>query len=429
VYAFDFAAGGLRLLEGLPHVAGVVKGEDAEKVVAVLRTLKNELSTRGEAFANLSASSVVDYRRLTGNPGFPRILLLIDGFPAFRDDFESGAGRAEWFEAFRDILNEGRALGIHVVFTADRAGAVPTYVRSMVQRNLLLRMSEDGFMAFNAPRDVVTASSPPGRGLLDGMEVQIAVMGGTPDVAQQAKITADLGHAMVRHGFPTAPPIRVLPPAYGPADLPDAVGGLPVLGLDSIQLAPYGFNPQGVMLIAGPPASGRTNALAWTVQAMVRARPASRPYLLAPGPSTLLDAADWVDTAQGIDKTADLAAVLLAAVRDDDVEPGLVIAIEAYNEYLQSPADKVLVDLVKATRTSAHFLVAEAETGTWVSTWPLLAEVKTARRGLILQPEAMDGDVILKTALPRTAKGEYPPGRGAYIARGKYVRVQVPLVT
>ena len=428
VYAVDFAAGGLRMLEGLPHVAGVVKGEETEKIVSVLRTLKEELSRRGEDFAACSASSVVEYRRLTNNPSFPRILLLIDGFTGFRDEFESGAGRAEWYEAFRDVLTEGRALGIHVVFTADRSGAVPGYIRSSVQRNLLLRMADEGYMSFNAPRDVITATSPPGRGLIDNLEVQIAVMGGTADVAQQAKITAELGQAMLHHGINPAPPIRVLPPSYPPSDLPDEVGGLPVLGLDSIQLAPYGFNPQGVMLVGGPPASGRTNALKSLALSMVRARPASRLYLLSPGASSLTEAADWVKTAVGIDPTQELVTELLELVGDKAVEPGIVIVLESYSEYLQTPADKALVELVKAVRNSGHLLVAEAETPAWNSTWPLLAEVKNSRRGLLLQPEGMDADVILKTSLPRTGKGEYPPGRGAYIARGKFVRVQLPFV-
>jgi len=428
VYAFDFAAGGLRMLEGLPHVAGVVKGEETEKIVSVLRTLKEELSRRGEDFAACSASSVVEYRRLRANPSVPRILLLIDGFAAFRDDFENGAGRAEWFEVFRDVLADGRGLGIHVVFTADRAGAVPTYVRSVVQRNVLLRMTEDGFMAFNAPRDVITATSPPGRGLIDNLEVQIAVLGGTSDVAQQAKITAELGQAMVRHGIAPAPQIRVLPPSYPPSDLPDEVGGLPVLGLDSIQLAPYGFNPQGVMLVAGPPASGRTNACQSIALSMVRARPASRLYRLSPGPSSLGNGVDWAGAAETLDATQALASELVSLVKDDSVEPGIVIVLESYNEYLQTPADKILIELVKAVRNSGHLLVAEAETAAWSSTWPLLAEVKNSRRGLLLQPENMDGDVILKTSLPRTGKGEFPPGRGVYIARGKFVRVQLPFV-
>ncbi|BDZ41253.1 cell division protein FtsK [Paraoerskovia sediminicola] len=151
VYGLDFAAGSLRMLDALPHVGAVVPGDDVERVVALLRLLRDELERRAVAFAEISASSVTDYRDLSGKGDTARILLLVDGFPAFRDDFEAGSGRAEWFDAFRDILSDGRQLGMHVVFTADRAGAVPTYVRSLVQRTVVLRLADDGYAALNAP--------------------------------------------------------------------------------------------------------------------------------------------------------------------------------------------------------------------------------------------------------------------------------------
>lgn len=104
------------------------------------------------------------------------------------------------------------------------------------------------------------------------------------------------------------------------------------------------------------------------------------------------------------------------------------MVVEAINEYLQTPADKAIQDLTKAIRSSEHLLVAEAETGAWGATWPLFGEVKNGRRGLLLQPENLDGDTILKTSLPRSGKGEFPPGRGAWVARGKHTRVHLPFV-
>ncbi|WP_431278135.1 hypothetical protein [Leifsonia poae] len=62
------------------------------------------------------------------------------------------------------------------------------------------------------------------------------------------------------------------------------------------------------------------------------------------------------------------------------------------------------------------------------SSWPLLGEVKNGRRGILLQPDSMEGDLLLKTPLPRLNRSEFPPGRGMYIAKGKFARVQVPLV-
>ena len=163
-------------------------------------------------------------------------------------------------------------------------------------------------------------------------------------------------------------------------------------------------------------------------QSVQRANPHARLYLFAQPRSPIAGEVTWEDVAVGADKVADMAKDLLAAVQDEDTAPGVVVIIEGINDYLQTPADKAIQDLTKAIKKSDHLLVAEAETGSWGATWPLLSEVKSGRRGLLLQPENMDGDMILKTGLPRAAKGEFPPGRGAWIARGKNVRVQVPLV-
>jgi S-DNA-T family DNA segregation ATPase FtsK/SpoIIIE len=428
VYGLDFASGALRMLETLPHVGAVVRGDDGERIVSLLRMLRDELERRGEAFAAVSAANVTEYRQITGRHDVPRILLVVDGFSAFRDDWEVGTGRSEWFDVFRDVMTEGRGLGMHVVFTADRAGAVPTYVRSLVQRNVLLRMTDDGYLSFNAPRDVVTATSPAGRAVVDGLEVQVAVVGGARSVADQAAATERLAASMRRAGVTPAPAVRVLPQSYPATELPDAVDGRPVLGLDNVELAPLAFEPTGAMVVSGPPGAGRSNALVAIARAVQRANPKARCYLFAQTRSAIAGEVAWEDVATGPDKVAEMAKDLLAAVTDEDVEPGIVVVVEGINEYLQTPADKPIQELTKAIRKSDHLLVAEAETAAWGSTWPLLAEVKNARRGLLLQPENLDGDTILKTSLPRAAKGEFPVGRGAYVARGRHVRVQLPLV-
>ncbi|MFI6428353.1 FtsK/SpoIIIE domain-containing protein [Promicromonospora sp. NPDC050880] len=428
VYGLDFAAGALRMLESLPHVGTIAKGDDTERVVGLMRMLRDELLRRGEAFASVNAASVTEYRHVTGRQDVPRILLLVDGFSNFRDEYEVGAGRAEWFEAFRDILNDGRGLGIHVVFTADRSGAVPTYVRSLVQRNILLRMTDDGYLAFNAPRDIVTPTSPSGRAVVDSLEVQVAVVGGTKSVQEQALATDRLAESMRRAGVRPAPAVKVLPTEYSAAVLPPAIDGQPVLGLDNIALEPLGFEPTGTLVVAGPPGSGRSNALVHIARSVQRANPGARLYLFAQQRSPIAGEVAWADVAMGVDKVAEMAKELLAAVQDEDTTPGIVVVIEGLNDYLQTPADKAIQDLTKAMKKSDHLLVAEAETGSWGATWPLLSEVKSGRRGLLLQPENLDGDTILKTSLPRAAKGEFPVGRGAWVARGKSVRVQVPLV-
>jgi len=427
VYGLDYGAGSLRILERLPHVGAIIAGEDSERIIRLFRTLRAELERRAAAWAEVNASGIAEYRQLAGRPAEPRILLLIDNFTNFKDDFEVAAGRAQWYDVFRDVLADGRRLGIHVALTADRAGAVPTSIAASIQRRVVLRLADDGYGTLGVPGDILSPSSPPGRAIVDGAETQIAVLGGSTSVSEQGEALVKLAEAMGRAGVTPAPQIGSLPKEYAQSSVPESVGGQPVLGISDIDLGPYPFEPTGTLLLAGPPASGRTTALQTIASAVLRADADARAYYLGNGRSPLARLELWTGTATSPDEAAALARDLTAAVTDPDTEGRIAIFIESIGDFLQTPADGPLVELTKAVRRSDHLLVAEGETSAWGSSWPLFGEVKNGRRGILLQPEAVECDILLKTALPRMARGEFPPGRGVYISRGQHARVQLPL--
>ncbi|GAB3411430.1 hypothetical protein GCM10027515_32980 [Schumannella luteola] len=428
VYGLDFGAGSLRMLEQLPHVGAVINGDDTERVIRLFRRMREELDSRAARFAEANASSVTEYRALTGRTQEPRILLLIDGFPNFREDFEIPAGRSQWYSVFEDILSDGRQLGMHVALTADRPGAVPTAVGSNIQRRVILRLADDSYGMVDAPSDVLSAASPPGRAIVDGLETQIAILGGSRVVAEQSTATRLLGEAMRRAGVPEAPRVGSLPKEYAQSTLPDGVAGQPVIGLSDVDLGPWGFEPVGTLLLAGPPASGRSTALETIATAIGRAQPETRLYYLGNARSNVGRSREWAGSATTPESAAELAKDLTAAITDPDTEGRIAIVIESIGDFLQTPADSAIVELIRAVKRSDHFLLAENETSGWSSSWPLLGEVKNGRRGLLLQPEAVEGDILLKTPLPRMNRAEFPPGRGVLIAKGKAVRIQLPLV-
>ncbi|WP_243062363.1 FtsK/SpoIIIE domain-containing protein [Humibacter sp. RRB41] len=427
VYALDFGAGSLRMLDQLPHVGAVIKGDDVERVVRLFRTLRAELDDRAPRFAAANASNITEYRQLTGRGDEPRILLLLDGFPSFREDFEVTANRSQWYEVFRDVLTDGRQLGMHVAFTADRAGAVPSSVGSSVQRRVILRLADDGYSLLDAPSDVLSSSSPPGRAIVDGLETQIAVLGGTSSVSEQSATVGKLAEAMKRAGVKQAPQIGAMPTEYAQSTLPDRAAEFPVLGIGESDLQPVGFDPTGTMVLAGPPASGRSTAFLAVAQSLHRFDPGFQLYYLGNARSPAVRTYPWADTATTVDEVAGIARDLLGAVTDQGTVDRFGIFIESIGDFLQSAADAPLVELIKAVRRSDHFLLAEGETSGWGSSWGLMAEVKNGRRGFLLQPESMEGDLLLKTPLPRFARSEFPPGRGMYIAKGTFERVQIPL--
>ncbi|MBB5639485.1 S-DNA-T family DNA segregation ATPase FtsK/SpoIIIE [Cryobacterium roopkundense] len=429
VYGLDFAAGSLRMLEPLPHVGSIITGDDTERIIRLFRLLKAELESRGNRFAEANASTIAEYRTLANRPSEPRILLLIDGFGAFREEWEVASGRSNWYDVFRSILSDGRQLGIHVVFTADRSGSLPSSVRSSVQRRVVLRLADDtGYNLLDVPGDILNAKSAPGRAIVDGLETQVAIWGGSAVAAEQAAAVRVLASTLEAQGVQSALPIGTLSRDYCADVLPDRVKTWPVLGLSDETLAPVGFEPRGTLLVSGPPASGRSTTLRAITHSLRRFDSGMVQYYIGNARSGLAGLPAWAGAATTIAEAVDLAKELTQAVTAETSGARIAIVVENLADFLQTPADAVIVELIKQVKRSDHFLVADGETASWNSSWPLFVEMKNSRRGLLLQPDTIEGDIILKTPLPRLNRAEFPSGRGMMVAGGRAVRVQLPFV-
>ncbi|QYH35708.1 FtsK/SpoIIIE domain-containing protein [Salinibacterium sp. M195] len=427
VYGLDFGTGALRMLEPLPHVGSIVSGDDPERVIRLLRTLRGIVEERGDRYTAVNASTIAEYRTIANRPAEARILLLVDNFPAFRAEFEVGASRAPWYAAFMQLLTEGRGLGVHVALSADRPGSVPSAVSAAITRRVVLRQAEESsYFLLDTPTDVLSAASPPGRAIIDGLETQLAVVGGTANVAEQSAAIEKLARAISRTDRTPAPAVGTLPLEYPSSQLPAMIGDQAALGISEVDLQPTGFEPSGMFVLAGPPASGRSNALSVLITAVERAVPNVTRYYIGNPRSALSQTSGWEATATRLEDVSDLAKEITATVEEGH-EGRILVVIEQIADFLSSSADAALVAMLKAIKRSDHMVIAEADSSQWGSSWPLMSEVKSARTGFLLQPETLDGDSILKTGLPRVSRAEFPPGRGYFIARGKAVRVQLPL--
>ncbi len=428
VYCLDFAAGGLAMLEPLVHVGAVISGDDTERVARLLRTLRELAERRAREFPAVHAGNIVDFRANADRPDEPRILLLLDGFPAFRDQWEVGAGRAEWYDAFEQLLKEGRGLGIHVAFTADRPAGVPGAVSAATPRRVVMRLADQSmYLALGVDGDVLSASSPAGRVLLDDRETQIAILGGSGTVTDQAVAISAFAEAQGRRGVTPASPIGALPTEVRLDDLPDrAPDGRPVLGISDLDLQPVGFTPTGTFLLAGGPQSGRSTALAALARSLRRWDEDVYLVYLGTKRSPLPGMLEWDVAATAPQDVVDVARQQIAKIESDDGDK-VVVVVEALNEIAVSPVDSALVDLFKAIKRSTHLVIAEAETSGWVSSFPVYSEIKGGRRGLVLQPDTTEGDTLLRTTFPRVRRAEFPQGRGLWAEAGRVSAVQVPL--
>ena len=429
VYGLDFGARGLQMLEPLPHVGAIIAGEDTERVARLLRMLRDLINERAERFSTVNASSIGDFRRDAGRPDEPRVILLLDGLATFRQSHDLGS-MSGLFEILTSICADGRQVGVHVVVTADRPATVPSALNSLISRRLVLRMADDNDLSLlSVPMGVFTMKSPPGRGFLDGHEVQVAVLGGDPASPVQANAIARFARAMRKNTtWPPAADVLRLPEDLRWSTLPETQGGMPVFGMVDEDLSPATFAPEGTFVIVGPPASGRTTALGSLIHAAVRARPETRVAVFTTARRPAVDLHGIKDPvlACGQDEAAEVATQLTEALRDGgDKAAPWVIALESPGEFLNGAADMALQDLLKVARNSGHFAVAEGETQSMSGSWPLLQAVRFSRRGLALQPDQTDGDMVFKTTFPRVRRSDFVQGRGMLVGEGRARRVQV----
>ena len=433
IYCLDFSTAGLPMLSPLPNVGAVIDGSDTERVTRLLRRLVELLDDRATRYAAAHADSISEYRRSTGETDEARVLLLVDGLSAFRDAYETGTGAAlKAYGNFTRLLAEGRGAGIHVILTADRPGALPSSLAANVRTRLVLRQAdENGYMALDVPKNVLV-EAPPGRAIFSGgaNELQVAIPSGSSSAPSQAAAFVKLAERMRQAGTAPAEGVERLPDLIARSEVPASVGGMPVLGVAEEDLAPLPFSPLGALSIGGMPGSGRTSAIESVVQAVHRWRPSLPLYFIGPRRSRVHDLDLWRASARGVDE----AQAVLAPVKEiaenaaaDDDAPDVVLVVEALSELVGTPAESALLDVVKKLRRNGHLLIAEQETSGWSSGWPLIAEVRNARHGIVMQPNPMDGDVLFKVDFPRLKRSDYPLGRGVYVHSGKVRVVQLPM--
>ncbi|MET0735729.1 MAG: FtsK/SpoIIIE domain-containing protein [Microbacterium sp.] len=426
VYGVDFSSGGLKMLEPLPHVGSVIPGDDIERVARLFATLKDELDRRGDAYALVNAGSITEYRTLAGRPDEPRILVLIDGFANLRQEYEAVAGRAETYRTLQQILSDGRSLGIHVALSADRAQTVPSALHAMIQRRVTLRMADaDAYGLLDVPRDILDANSVPGRAIFDRHEAQLAVIGGTRSTKEQSIAIERMAASMLRSGRAEAPAIRALPVLYSAADLPATIGDRVAIGISDVDLGPYGIEPVGTFLVAGPPGSGRTNAVAAIAGQVLRAKPGVSLFYLGNARSSAASAVSWTDVATDSAKGMTLISRVIELM---DAGESPVLVLEGIAEYSSSLLELRLTELIQRAGRGEALVIAEGELSEWTSNFGLLGDIKAARRGVILQPDTVDGELVLRTPFPRLGRGEFPVGRGILAQRGRIARVHFPAV-
>ncbi|MDR1387580.1 MAG: FHA domain-containing protein [Propionibacteriaceae bacterium] len=458
VFGLDFSSRGLAMLEDLPHVGSVVPAADSERVERLLRWLRDTIDERVVRYSEANAATITEYRGLAQRPDEPRIVLLLDGLTAFRQAYDA-SDKFRFWDLFLSIAADGRPTGVHVALTCDQVNGVPPALDAAIQQRVVMRMSTvEDYPSLGVSKDILTPASPPGRCIVNGLEAQVGVLGGDPakeraaqraaersrlankgagelrghefipptDARSQATNIALYAQAMRRSGLAEAPPIRRLAEEVPRSSLRAAPGHF-ALGLESADFETVQVSVAGPFVLAGPPGSGLSTALATIVEGLAECPGIGAIHLFSDRPTNLARRPGLTAVTIGsLDAAEPLTALQdeIQALAPDD--PRVAILVEGLPDYAGSDAEFALESLFQAAARGGHFILVSGEPAGLSQAYSLMNVFKSGRRAMLLQFDS-DNPELVQAVYPRARAIDFPEGRGVYAERGRSRIVQVAL--
>ncbi|WKX70978.1 FtsK/SpoIIIE domain-containing protein [Streptomyces sp. XD-27] len=438
IYGIDCGANALLPLTALPHCGAIVTRDQAERVSRLLTRLLGEVTHRQTLLAEQGASSAAEQRAAAApSERFPWMVLLLDGWDAFKDAFENYEyGRL--IDAASRIFREGAAVGVKVVMTSDRSGFSGQVSTSFADR-LVLRLADPAdysYAGLNA-RDVPKNMSP-GRALRATdhgvQESQIALLAEDPSGQAQVAALQAIGREAARvhaRPEPNQRPMRVdnLPARITVTEAmelqpdfqaPSPLWAMVAVGGDELQPIGVDLEESGPgFVIAGPPKSGRSSTLLTAAHSLLRQ--GTELILITPRRSPLRD----LESAPGV------LGMLGADSTDGDLEEltekakgNYVVVIDDAELLYDTPIDEPLEGVIRRGMDGGVGLIAAGAVDTLSSQYRGFAvEARRSRTGFLLSPRGSSDGEVFNLRLPSSIGGG-PTGRGLFVHGGEPMQVQ-----
>lgn len=434
IYGLDFAGGGLSVLEELPTVAGIVTEQQTGRVLRLIRVLRRTVEERSLALAATGSSDLADLER-AGHP-VPRVHVLVDNLPALVDMLESGGSlRRQHSELLSSILQNGRRVGVHVTATAPGRTGVPSALLSSFGSRLVLRMTTaDDYMMLGVPSGVLDSETPAGQGLSGRRQLQVATVGGagSPVQTERLRSVAELLEPLVADRPRGAVP--AMPALVQDNALPAPEGATTPVGVDAETVSVVAADLLvGPTLIAGRAGTGKSSML-HGIAALARRSGTPPARILYAGPKGTDARADSYDhvAATPDDLARWLSGWQEAAADRKSHEWALVLVddTQLWDRLSDSsdPAQGAVAAISSTVSTAvdggpAHqvaFVVAADldEARSRQHAPGLVQAVRRGRRGMLLQPDGVDGSVLGVTVPLHTSEPLTGRGRGLWCVDG-----------
>ncbi|MBF6076352.1 type VII secretion protein EccCa [Nocardia beijingensis] len=458
-YCLDFGGGALAALAGLPHVgsaAGRLQGDLVRRTVAELSML---LRQRERRFLDLGIENMRDFRKVKAQLAelpaeeqeahplasdlFGDVFLVIDGWAAFREEFDIIEGQVLALAA------RGLSYGIHLVLGANRWAEIRPVVKDQLGTRIELRLGDPSDSEMDRRAAVGVPINRPGRGMTaDRLHMLIALPRLDTDVDPATLadgVTAAKEVLAELYGERRAPAVRQLPLELDRGSVLETARaqGLRLdnkrvlIGLSESELAPMvlDFEEQPHLLVFADVGCGKTTLLRNIAQGIVEnSTPNEARIILVDYRRTMLGAiegphlAGYSTSAQtSVPTLKEVAGFVSQRMPGADITPAqlrdrswwsgpeVYVVVDDYDMVASNNPLLPLTDLLPQARDiGLHVIIARRSGGASRALYdPVLGPLKDMSVDGLLMSTPKDEGVLLGDV--RAA--QYPPGRGMLVSR------------
>ncbi len=452
VYVLDFGSRQFAIFRDLPHVGAVITPDESERTRRLLRKLDATLEERRQLLGETDHGDIYSYNADPEFRPLPAVLVLIDNFAGFRDNFDT------LLPPLISLVRESRAYGVHFVISAELPHVISARLYSVLTERFALTLAVSTEYTNIVGRNVTTHVELPGRGVTrqgrQVLEFQTALPVGTKtdldDERENEKLrqfVAALGRGARYRSI--APPIKTLSRRIQLktllADTPRRSDIAPALGVDDLNLHSWHLDlkKQGPhLVIAGSPSTGKTTLLRTLILSLAATHPPSevtiaivdfqRNLTSYDGELMLDDLPHVVDVVPNIDRFPAFVKQLNTACRQMREKKGpqrIFVIIDNYeriDQDLQDHNKGLFVSLSELAREfgpeGLHFILAGTPEVTRIVGNRFIRQIYSSRFGIGLDREALEK---LNGRVPQALlQDELPIGRGYVVKSGKSTVVQ-----
>ena len=373
IYGIDCGGGSTTIFNSLPHVGGIARDGETEKIEALLKMLNDEIERRRQHFLEVAEGivSLQEYREVV-KPDIPVWIFFVDNIVSFLQSYE------RLYDALYSIVFKGASYGVYFVMSANTTTGYRSQINYHVPNRITLEMNDRADYAVIGKFQGVPLPDRPGRALCKGpLAMQIALFERGDNEAQRTQnLRVFLKQMNAEYDGPRAKRVPVLPETVRMSDLLDfytQVTRLPIgYRYEDISPAYIDFKRSHTFLVTGIPRSGKSRLLE-NIMTMIHQRFAHcQLYVFDSVSQSLQECAAFVDhyvvcshQEKVQEAFIELAGELNARKKDPELlseKPEIFIFIDHLHDfytYLPASVSKIMTNVtMRSAGLKVYFVIA-----------------------------------------------------------------------